>query len=191
MKNSTEIILRKDKEWSLIDSELCLVTNFSPLMGSTVKDGVVISPGVNTPYASVTIKCKKIKEEITGFITHKIDFMNLWHVFKEIGLNEEKEEVLIYWTTKHYNNKIAKIISAFCLTLLGGTPLPKIFVMLFSKGTYERSISRIDAGDGSVSRFGAGNDCKLPLKENAQVFIYGAVPINCWTPDIMKEKLKK
>ena len=29
-----EIILRKDKEWSLIDSELCLVTNFSPVFAS-------------------------------------------------------------------------------------------------------------------------------------------------------------
>ncbi len=179
----SEIILRKDKEWSLIDSELCLVTNFIPLMGSTVKDGVVVSPNVNTPYASVTIKCKKTKEEITGFITHKIDFVNLWHVFKEINLNEEKEEVLIYWTTKHYNNIVAKIISAFYLTLLGGTPLPKIFVMLYQKGTYDKC--------GHGNRFETKGNCKLPLKENAQVFIYGSVPINCWIPDIMKEKLKK
>ena len=182
METQSEIILRKDKEWGLIDSDLCLVTNFTPLMGSSVKDGVVISPDVNMPYASVTIKCKKIKEEITGFITHKIDFVNLWHVFKEIGLNEEKEEVLIYWTTKHYKNIIAKIISVLALTFIGGTPLPKIFVMLYQKGTYDRCVNG--------NRFGNNGDCKLPLKENAEIFIYGSVPINCWIPDIMKEKLK-
>lgn len=168
-----EIILRKDKEWSLIDSELCLVTDFLPLMESTVKDGIAISPVTTMPYASISVECKRIKEKITGFITHREDFINLWHVFKEISLNEDKEEVLIYWTTKHYNNVIAKIISGTMLTMLGATPFPKIFVMLFKKGAYEKTA-----------------DFKLPLKGNAQVFIYGLLPINCWVPKIMKENLK-
>jgi hypothetical protein len=79
-KNS-EILLRKDKEWSLIDGELCLVDDFAPLVGSFVKNGVVISSQSSLPYASVNLSCKKIPENITGFITHKIDFSNLWAAF--------------------------------------------------------------------------------------------------------------
>ena len=29
----SELILRKDREWSLIDSELCLITDFLPILG--------------------------------------------------------------------------------------------------------------------------------------------------------------
>jgi len=34
-----------------------------------------------------------------------------------------------------------------------------------------------------------GGDCKLPIGENAEVFIYGSMPLKIWTPAIMKEKL--
>lgn len=188
-KDESEIALLRDKDWSLIDSELCLVKDFRPFMGSVVKDGIAISPVASVPYAAVTINCKKIQGEKEGFICHKIDFINLWSAFRDSGLNEETEEVCIYWSTKHYNNMVAKVLSKFLLTLLGATPFPKMFVMAYKKGTYERAISRIDAGDGGVGMFGVGNDCKLPLKENAQVFIYGSIPLKIWTPDIMKEKL--
>ena len=184
----SEIILRKDSEWRLIENEFCLVKDFRPLMGSIVKDGMAISPVTSVPYASVELKCKKIQGEITGFICHKIDFINLWSVFKESGLNEEKVEVCIYWSTKHYNNIIAKILSCFLLVLLGVTPFPKIFVMAYEKGTYEKAVSRANE-DASCGRFGVGGDCKLPIGENAEVFIYGSMPLKIWTPAIMKEKL--
>jgi hypothetical protein len=163
------IILRKDKEWSLIDGDLCLVTDFIPLAGSIVKNGTAMSQDVNTPYASVALKNKGTAEKIAGFITHKIDFANLWEVFKERGINKEKEEVLIYWSTKHYSNIIFRMFSFIMLSLLGATPLPKIFVMIFPKGTYDKSTS----------------DSKLPREINARVFIYGLMPIKCWIPDSM------
>jgi len=113
-------------------------TDFLPLAGSIVKNGVVMSPNVNTPYASIALKNKRTVKKITGFITHKIDFTNLWEVFKERGINEEKEEVLIYWSTKHYGNVIVRIISFLMLVFLGATPLPKMFVMIFHKGIYDK-----------------------------------------------------
>jgi len=169
-----EIILRKDREWSLIDSELCLVTDFLPLMGSTVKDGIAISSVTNVPYASINIECKKIKEKITGFICHKMDFAHLWAAFRERGVNEEKEEVLIYWSTKHYKYKILKILSASMLIILGATHLPKIVVMVCPKGTYE-------------SR---ANGFKWPPKQEARLFVYilvfGIKSPSWWVPDVMK-----
>ena len=76
-KEQLQITLHKDKEWHLIDSELCLVADFQPLMGSVVSDGEAISPVVSSPYAEIKIVCKKATGIIAGLITHKEDFINL------------------------------------------------------------------------------------------------------------------
>jgi len=170
IKDRSEIILRKDREWKLIDGELCLATNFRPLMGNIVKEGLVISRVTDVPYASIDVKTKRIKKKICGYITHKQDFANLWSAVRERGINEEKEEVLIYWSTNHYNNVIAKLLSKFLLIFLGGTPLPKIIVMVCQKGTYE------SCADGF----------SWPLEENARVVVYGLMSLSWWIPDIMK-----
>lgn len=170
--NQSEIILLKDKEWSLIDGELCLITNFTPFMGSAVKDGVVISPDTSTPYASVEVKCKKAKK-ITGFITHKIDFSNLWAAFKERGFDKEKEEILIYWTAKRYKYKFYQAISNFLLAILGGTPMPKLIVMICPKDTYKSCESYPDG-------------FRLSADEKILVFVHGLMSIKWWVPDVMK-----
>jgi len=169
-----EIILRKDKEWSLIDSELCLVTDFSPLAGSTVEDGIVISPEKNVPYASTILECKRTDEKITGYICHEIDFLHLWAAFRERRIDEEKEEVLIYWSAKHYTNIIAKMLSAPMLFLLGGTPLPKIVVMVCPKGTYR----------ACDDRFNWPPDRRPILFGNSRLF--KTRNPNYWIPDVME-----
>ena len=169
LNEQSEPILRKDKEWSLIDGELCQVTDFLPLMESAVKDGIVISPVAIAPYASITLKCAKTTKKIKGFITHKIDFANLWAAFKERGINEEKEEVLIYWSIKHYKYKLYQALSDFMLTLIGGTPMPKIIVMICPKGTYK-----------SCECF------RLLPKKQVLVFVYGLMSLKWWMPDVIK-----
>lgn len=167
----SEIILRKDKEWSLIDGELCLITDFTPLSGSTVKNGIAISPDTSKPYASVSIECKKVSKKITGFITHKLDFANIWAAFteREREINEKKEEVLIYWTTKRYKYNLLKVISKFLLAIIGATPFPKVIVMICPKGTYKSC-----------------NDFKLLPDKETRVFVYGLMPIKYQIPDIIK-----
>ena len=170
----SEIILRKDREWSLIDSELCLITDFLPILGSAVKDGIVINPVTNEPYASINIECKRTKAKITGFICHKIDFTHLWSAFRERGVNEEEEEILIYWSTRHYKNRILRLLSALTLNFLGATPLPKVVVMVCPKGTYK------NRADGF----------KWPQDQEALLFaailVSGTKSPNCWIPDVMK-----
>lgn len=173
--NSTgEITLRKDKEWSIIESELCLVTDFLPLAGSTVKDGTVISSSTDEPYASVNIACKKVPEKIKGYICHKIDFLHLWSAFKERGVNEDEEEVLIYWSRKHYKYSISKLISGFTMSFLGATPLPKMVVIISQKDSY-RTLA---------------NSYKWPLKQDAIDFSIvlssGTQKPNYWIPEVMK-----
>lgn len=120
----TEIILRKDSEWSDIDGEVCRVINFTPF--AKVENGKVVTPNLAEPYASVNLECKKLPQQATGFITHKVDFQHLWAAFRdrEIG---ENEEVLISWSKKHLKTPI-KIFSSF---------MPKIWVMVCRKGAFD------------------------------------------------------
>lgn len=122
MKN---LEFKKDKEWCIIDGEPCKVLNFTPT--ASVKNGKVSTVNMATPYASITIECEKFPEKVTGFINHKIDFLNLWTVFKERTV-KQNEEVIIFWSKKHYKIKILKIFSVF---------LPKLWVMICQKEAYK------------------------------------------------------
>lgn len=159
----SEVILCKDEEWALIDGELCLVTNFEPMGGSVVEEKVVISPDTSIPYASIEIECESYKNA-KGFITHKIDFSHLWNAFNERGVNKEKEEVLIYWTTKRYKYE---------LDTLGSTIMPKLIVMICPKGTYKYS---------KVSPVGA----RLLSSHEILLHLHVLSAIEWWVPDVIK-----
>ncbi|HEY4524080.1 MAG TPA: hypothetical protein VJK04_04410 [Candidatus Paceibacterota bacterium] len=117
--------LRKDSEWNIIDGEPCRVTDFTPM--ASVESGKVVAPNLIDPYASIILECKKVSEKIEGYVTHKMDFAHLWAAFRERGVSED-EEVLIIWTTKHYKYKFLKFL----------TPAyPKMWVMICQKGALE------------------------------------------------------
>lgn len=130
-EKKSEITLLRDKQWSVIDGEPCLVIDFRPFLHS-VKGGKVISHGSQglgyVPYASVTIECKKLPERATGFICHKMDFVHLWLAFKERTIGQD-EEVIIYWSRKHYKYKF--------LRLLWWVFAPRLWVMVCPKGAFE------------------------------------------------------
>jgi len=153
-----KITLLKDEEWSLIDGEICRVIDFVP-MGSSVKDGKAIAMDTTTPYASIQIECKKLSGEITGFITHKIDFINLWNAFKEREIREN-EEVLIFWSINHYKNKIFKSLSRV---------MPKLWVMVCPKNAFE-----ILTDDNYQPELQGEARAKATL------------PIMSWKPDVME-----
>jgi hypothetical protein len=125
MKHSeSKIVLLKDNEWSQIDGEACRVTDFAPL-GSVVDiDSKVQAMDMTTPYASITMECRKLGKNITGYITHKIDFRHLWAAFKERTVREN-EEVIIFWTTKNYK----RFIPSF--------GMPRLLVWVCPKGAFE------------------------------------------------------
>lgn len=172
-EKKSEISLLKDRDWDVVDSELCLVEEFKPLMGNVVRDGIVIAPDTTTPYASIIIKSRKTTEKITGFITHKIDFFNLWSALEERGTDKEREEVLIYWTTKRYRYKIQQILSNFLMILIGSTPFPKVIVAICPKGTYKTCE-------------GYPNGFRLTPDKEILVFIYGLLSIKWWVPEVIK-----
>ena len=124
MTASEELVLLKDKEWSVIDGEPCRVVQFDPL--SCIKEGEICG-NKTLPYTSVHLECKKVQGTIRGYVTHKIDFTNLWMAFKERTV-KENEEVIFIWTVKHYKLPLLKYRSAL---------FPKLRVMIFPKGHLE------------------------------------------------------
>ena len=126
----SKIVLIKDSEWSVIDGEACRVTYFGTLGSLVDIDGKVHAMDRTTPYATVTMECKKLGNNISGYITHKMDFQHLWAAFKDRMVKED-EEVIIIWTRKNY--KVGswiggKLYSAF---------MPKLWVMVCPKGSFE------------------------------------------------------
>jgi hypothetical protein len=123
MKFSRELSLLTDREWSVIDGEACRVLEFIPW--GCIREGKIIADKAD-PYASVILECKKLPETIKGYITHKIDFRHLWEVFKERTV-KENEEVIIFWTKKHYKIKWLRYFRSF----------PELRVDIYRKGHLE------------------------------------------------------
>lgn len=121
----SEISLLKDSQWSVIDGEPCRVVNFTSK--DSIENSDVSIYGKFKPYASVTLECKKFPGLITGFITNKTDFINLRQALGERILKQD-EEVLIFWSKKHYKNIFYKICSMF---------MPKLWVMICQKGAFD------------------------------------------------------
>ena len=154
----TEIVLLTDKDWSTIDGECCRVNYFRPLGSLVDSDGKVKSMDRTTPYASVNIECKKLGKNITGFITHKVDFKHLWAAFKDRKLKED-EEVIIIWSKKHYKRGRG----------LFSDILPKLWVMVYRKGYYEAIADPSDK-----------------LKSKDFNTLESMLPIISWKPDVME-----
>ena len=123
----SETVLRKDSEWSVIDGALCRVTSFDALGSLVDRDGKVHAVDKTSPLACVTIECRRLGKNLTGYITHTVDFRNLWEAFEETRVNED-EEVLIIWTKEHYRYRLMKFLSPL---------FPKLLVMVCPKGAYE------------------------------------------------------
>jgi hypothetical protein len=152
------ITLLKDKDWSIIDGEPCRVIRFTPF--ASVKNGKIKDINLTMPYCSLTIECKKFPCLATGFITHKVNFMNLWKAFKERGLNDI-EEVIIIWTAKHYKTGLLKLMLA---------AMPKIVVMICHKYAFE-----------------ALTDPESRPDLSGLAWVHAILPIEKYKPDVIEE----
>jgi len=131
--SESKIVLWKDSEWSSIDGELCRVSYFGPLGSFVEVNDKVHAMNKTMPYASVTIECKKLGKNVTGYITHKEDFKHLWMAFKRRKVNDN-EEVLVVWTREHYKARTwvgKRLFSLFSIFL------PKLWVMICPKEAYD------------------------------------------------------
>ncbi len=122
--NGSDFTLIKDSEWSVIDGEPCRVIDFIPW--GSIKNGKVLAIDKTGPYASISLECKKFSKNVTGYITHKMDFEHLWAAFKERTVKQD-EEIIIFWSKKNYKS-YAKLFSAF---------MPRLWIIICPKGAFE------------------------------------------------------
>jgi hypothetical protein len=120
----TELVFRKDKDWSLIDGEPCRVKVFTPW--ARVEDGRVIPLSKTDPYASIVVECDQLPQDATGFITHRTDFVHLWSAFKERGVRDD-EEVVVFWSRKNLKRSV-RLLSMF---------MPRLWVTICPEGAFE------------------------------------------------------
>ena len=168
----------KDNDWASIDGQLCLVTAFTPM--AKVENGSVVAMSAGTPYASVRLRCERLADDITGFISHKTDFAMLWAAFRQrtaiqgtrvdvhspeefnpAGLGEN-EEVWLVWTRKNYRGT-ARLFGSF---------LPRLIVMVSRKGAFEIALDRT----GRI---------RPELKGEARAM--ATLPLVMWTPKVMRQ----
>ena len=166
--------LLKDSDWATVDGQLCLVTAFTPM--ATVEDGQVVAVGTGRPYAAVSLRCGDFPDDITGFISHKIDFAMLWAAFylrsavpgtrvdfrasdrQTTSPLHEDEEVWLVWTRRNYRGMAARVFSRF---------LPRLIVMVCRKDAFELATS----------------NARPELTGQARAM--AALPLITWTPDVM------
>ena len=70
-RSESKIVLMKDDDWRVIDGEPCRVIDFRPLGSRINSNGKVQSVDKTKPYASITIECKKLGNDVRGYIIHK------------------------------------------------------------------------------------------------------------------------
>jgi hypothetical protein len=85
--------LLRDKDWRPLDGETCRVVAFRPLAGR-VEGTEVKSSTHHLPYAAIDIEAPPLAEPVTGYISHKLDFLHLWQAFKD---RTDDEEVIAIW----------------------------------------------------------------------------------------------
>jgi len=146
-----------DQQWSAIDGEACRVTDFTPL-GSSVQDGKVLAHDRSTPYASVTLECRKLPNPVIGFVTHKVDFANLWAAFEDRGVAND-EEVIVIWSIRHYKSPYGGLKRV----------LPKMWVMVCRSGALELMV---DPESSPELKGMARWEAEKPIAE--------------WKPDVME-----
>jgi len=119
----SEIYLLTDKQWSVIDGEVCRATNFSNALPDI---------GRFTAYGSIDMECKKLPNKMKGIICHKTDFTNLYKAFNNTLIKNESDkqpaEVIISWSKKRYKNFLFSFFSFF---------LPRMIVLICPKEAYE------------------------------------------------------
>ena len=80
-----EPLLLKDKDWAVVEDQVCLVTDFTPM--AKVDNGRIVSfdgeiPVFSGPYAWVWLR-SETGADMTGVIRHELDFMMLWTAFNQ------------------------------------------------------------------------------------------------------------
>lgn len=152
----------KDKDWDRIDGKICLVKEFTPMFGATIKGGIIYAPNKSVPYASLELVYgRNFNEKNTGFVTHKLDFESLWNAFNHPYIKSKRGEVLMYWTRRHYASGATRLLSKL---------QPKMIVVICENDTHATLSNGFDLSDG----------------EQIMINVHGLMPIEYFVPSVIK-----
>lgn len=117
-------IFTRDRDWDLIDGQICRVTHFKQI--AKMENGRVVSTNMRLPYAQIEFECSKIGKKSIGTICHKLDFQHLYFALYEHRLDSGQEVNISYIRSRLKG--VYKLFSPF---------MPKFAVMICHAGAYE------------------------------------------------------
>jgi hypothetical protein len=118
-------VLGKDIPWTSFEYEALRVTNFTPL--AIIENSKIKDVSVSLPYAMLLVESPKLPQESRLLVVNKVDFQNLWAVYKERGVNPE-EEVIVF-CVPFYRNKLLRLFNS---------SMPRLHIYIFPKGRLEQ-----------------------------------------------------
>lgn len=143
------LLIGKDIPWEAVEGEFCRVNHFTPL--AIVESGKVKSASPMLPYALLRVELPDLSKhpdyqrkpkgiilprEASMPVMHKLDFRNLWEVFKETDINPEIMEVLVVYAP----------LKKRSLTKLFSGVLPSLVIQVYPKGSQERLYEKPEKG---------------------------------------------
>lgn len=118
-----EVALVRDRDWAAIDGHVCRVKSFNPL--ARIEDGSIVCIDRAAPYALILMEVPGWPET-TGAITHRADFVHLWKVFNEIGV-DDTVEVNVAWIKSRLRPPVSWLANF----------MPGLSVMICKSGAFE------------------------------------------------------
>jgi hypothetical protein len=127
-RDEESLVIGKDIPWDAIINAFCRVKSFTSR--AKVESGRIKDTTPGLYYAFLCIELPRIKDmpsEAFMPINHKLDFRNLWKIYKERGLSQDEEVLVVYSPTRQ--SKLGKILTGI---------LPKLVIRIYPRGSLEK-----------------------------------------------------
>jgi len=112
--DNTALVIGKDIPFEKIDGHLLRLIDFIPQEKSFFN-----------PYAFASVECTAFRGIATLPVFQRTGFKNLSDAWK---LRKGEEEILIFWSVRHYSSRVFKLFSAI---------LPKLWIRVCPKDSYK------------------------------------------------------
>jgi len=118
--------LGKEILWNILKEEICRITQFTSV--ARVEGDKIISLSKATPYALLKLESPKLPQEAIMPITHRLDFLSLWEIFKQRGVSETEEVIISY--TAFFKKGLKKLLNPI---------KPKLHFFIYPRGHLEEA----------------------------------------------------
>lgn len=126
------LLIPRDISWKTIEGHGFRVERFLPL--ASIEQDKVKEAGKYMPYAGLFVESPffdKLGEEVSSTkiiaVIHKVDFRHFWELYKDRGVSQKKEEVIVSYLPRQ--NGVRK--------LLGTHTWPHLRIHVRPKGSLE------------------------------------------------------